>query len=281
MADLPLNSLFYQKKVEFERKTKEAFQVDISQDQAKIYLIHAVLSNIILEPIFNNLDRIFNDATRIFTSLANTFFSIKCFNRMSVLRKEHVNNQEIFGLLFTPFIIYFIEKDNLDETEKAAWKELKSLISLFEMKMPVFKRYCSTQGIGSSFTIYKNQSIDYKDFLSKTLLENESLNENYLMSIFYFFTLFSQQFPETENKLVENFILKKLITEQNSSFKIFRLVLFFFSENLFTSSSSSILLSILSSRKDELLKEFKFPRKINRNKLILFNKSNDIKNVNY
>lgn len=278
MADLPLISTFYPKKVEFQKKVQKKYKIDINQDHAKIYSIHSLLSNIIFEPIHNNIDRIFNDSTRINTSFSNLLLSIKCFNRLNTLRKENVNYQELLGILFCPLINYLLE-NNTDKINQTMLNKLINFVVYFDMKMPVFKKYFCLQGIGSSFTIYKNNSVDSSSYLLNDLIQNDSLSEQYLMTIFYFVTLFAQQFTDFEDQIILDFILELFITKKTSQFKLFRYVLYFFSENLFISSSSSIILSSCFEKKKNILKNWKFPRRINRNKLILFNKSNDIKNV--
>ena len=208
----------------------------LSQEACRSYSTYSLLSNHPLKHIMNNLDGIFHDSTRILFELDNNSVSAKCFNRLQTIRKEHINNKELLGLLIAPLLgniyqqlIKHSQNKNCHDLEsndnnnsdikqnqinfkmiKTTIEKMGAFIHKFKMKMPVFKRYFTSQGVGSSISI-SGVSVDSFDFLEKCLYVNDFVNDAYLMSLFYFVTLFGKEDPHLDERFFQNYLFSKLI----------------------------------------------------------------------
>ena len=216
----------------------------LSEDHIQFFSIQALLSNGPLKNLFNNLDGIYDDSTRIRFSMENVPFTAKCFNRLQTIRKDHVNNKELMGLLLSPILTYNykllldVQKnkpritENFSESKKRSslrasnltefpeinktnnipenLKKIGKFIFKFKMSFPVFKQYFISQGIGSSLNM-SPVSIDDIESTQKLLFKDDFANDAFFMSLFYFVTLFGKSDPNLNEQYFQNFLFEFFI----------------------------------------------------------------------
>ena len=207
-----------------------------------------LLSNSPLQAIYNNLDGIYDDSTRVRFSLDGDSFTAKCFNRLQTIRKDHVNNKELLGLLMCPILTYHYlllqdlrvkgkkqaegqtEEDpmgnkrsslrkssltqfpNINKVENIPrnLQRLGKFIVKFKVRFPVFKRFLASQGVGGALTV-NPFAVDHLTFARDFLSREDFANDAFFMSLFYFVTLFAKNDPNFNEVYFQNFLFEFFI----------------------------------------------------------------------
>ena len=180
--------------------------------------MRCLLSNAPLKLLYNNLNGELNDSSRLHFRIDGTKFTAKCFTKIKVIRKDHVNNPEMMGLLLAPLLgrIYKVLLSDIPVDPKDQQKMQTSLVQLskfihkFKIKFPVMKKFVTSQGVGSSVT-FCPLSVDNFNFYDKIISSNDLINDSYLTCLFYFATLFGKTDSDFDTQFFHNYFFETFI----------------------------------------------------------------------
>lgn len=229
-----------------ERAAKTEFGMRISEDLIRFFSIQALLSNLPLEKVRNNLNGIFDDSSRVDLQVDNVEMVARCFNRLQSIRKDHVNNHELMGLLMSPILTYHYDllsriqrerpsprnRGKSHESEKPSGVRKSSLtqfpdinrpshvpgnlcrlgkfIHKFRIRFPVFRRFFVSQGVGSALTV-RPVPVDHALCTQNLLFADDFANDAFFMSLFYFVTLFAKNDPRLDEGYLQDFLFEFFI----------------------------------------------------------------------
>lgn len=226
-----------------ERAAKVEFGLRISEDLLQFFSIQSLLSNSPLKQVQNNLNAIYNDSSRVLFKMDNVPLTAKCFNRLQTIRKDHVNNPELMGLLMSPLLTYHyhllsqIQNDRPSRSANEQPEQLSSMrkslltqfpdinkpanvpgnlcrlgkfIFKFKIRFPVFRRFFVSQGVGSALSV-RPVNVDHPRCTQQLLFTNDFANDAFFMSLFYFVTLFAKNDPQFDETHFQNFLFEFFI----------------------------------------------------------------------
>lgn len=240
---LPLLPLLFPKRVPLEKSARNKFGIKFPEDLVQFFSAQALLSNGPLKQIRNNLDGIFDDSTRFKFEVSGTGLTGKCFNRLNTIRKDHVNNRELLGLLLSPLLVYHYkllrnckghvpvpEETEIDPRKRSSLRRssltqspditkksniprnlarLGKFVKKFRVKFPVFRRFLATQGVGSALSL-RPVSVCSESF-PDILCVDDFANDSFFMSLYYFVTLFAKNDSEFNEEYFQNLLFEFFI----------------------------------------------------------------------
>lgn len=213
----------------------------LSEEHVQFFSVQALLSNLPLRRVRNNLDGIYDDSTRVLLGLDGTGLSARCFDRLTTIRKDHVNNSELMGLLLAPLLTYHhdllrkmqtpgepvapepAQEPLLRQSSLTQFPDINrpahvprnltrlgKFIVKFRVRFPVFRRYFAAQGVGASLSV-RPTPVDGEQATQRLLFENDFANDAFFMSLFYFVALFSKSDPEFDENFFQDFLFEFFI----------------------------------------------------------------------